>query len=70
MIIAVFCYEVFMIDSRRVVNQESMEHHRLMSKRLTNGEMKLKKEMDDDVRKTSSSETVSSPVGEKENTNV
>lgn len=56
-----------MIDSRRVVNKESMEHHRLMSKRLTNGEMKLKKDMNDD---DASNETTSSAVEEKQTARV
>ncbi|KXN89103.1 hypothetical protein AN958_06304, partial [Leucoagaricus sp. SymC.cos] len=69
MIIAVFFYELFMIDSRRVVNLESLEHHRLMTKRLTNIDMRLRKEHQmHEVESKSSSNTASmSQVNEKPN---
>lgn len=71
MIIAVFCYEVFMVDSRRIVNLESLEFHRLMSKRLTNADMKFKREMKiGSYDSKASSETGSLPVEEKDNKGV
>ncbi|XP_006459394.1 hypothetical protein AGABI2DRAFT_177352 [Agaricus bisporus var. bisporus H97] len=49
-IVAVFLYEVFMIDSRRVVNLDSLEHSRLLKNRLNYTPDKRKKR--DDAEKT------------------
>jgi hypothetical protein len=43
MAIAAFLYDVFMLDTRRVVNLESMEHRRLLFNKFT-GDRKPKDE--------------------------
>lgn len=60
MIVGVFLYEVFMIDSRRVVNLETLEHIRLMSNRLEDTNQKRK--ATPDVEKSPSGTATASEV--------